>query len=204
MKIIVGLGNPGKEYIGTRHNVGFDFVDQLSRHQRINSAGEELTFSLNKKFQAEIAEAQASGEKYILVKPQTFMNVSGKSVRAIIDFYKAQLSDLLVISDDLDLPLGMSRVRLVGSSGGHKGIESIISELGTNEFARLRIGISDKTIGGTESDHPYERPEAKIFVLEKFNDREKPIVEKMIQKSADTIVGCFSDGNLLTATSFEA
>jgi len=98
----------------------------------------------------------------------------------------------------------MSRVRLVGSSGGHKGIESIISELGTNEFARLRIGISDKTIGGTESDHPYERPEAKIFVLEKFNDREKPIVEKMIQKSADTIVGCFSDGNLLTATSFEA
>jgi len=204
MKIIVGLGNPGVEYIGTRHNVGFDFVDQLSKHPRINSAGEELKFSLNKKFQAETAETQASGEKYILVKPQTFMNVSGKSVRAIIDFYKADIKDLLIVSDDLDLPLGMSRVRLTGSSGGHKGIESIISELGTNEFARLRIGISDKTIGGTESDHPYERPEAKIFVLEKFNDREKPVIAKMIRKSADIIIECFTADDLLTATSFEA
>jgi len=204
MKIIVGLGNPGKEYIGTRHNVGFDFLDELSKHPRLNSAGEALSFAANKKFQAEIAETQVAGDKYILVKPQTFMNVSGKSVRAILDFYKADIRDLLIVSDDLDLPLGMARVRLTGSSGGHKGIENIISELGTKDFNRLRIGISDKTVGGIETDHPYEKPEAKIFVLEKFNNRERPILEKMIVKSVDIVVGCLTSDEELSATSFEA
>lgn len=204
MQIIVGLGNPGKEYTGTRHNVGFDFIDELSKHPRLTAPGEELSFKTNKKFQAEIAEVQEAGEKYILVKPKTFMNVSGKSVRAILDFYKADTQDLLVVADDLDLPLGMARVRLVGSSGGHKGIESIISELGTSEFARLRIGISDKIIGGTESDHPYEKPEAKEFVLEKFTSRERPNINKMITKSVDIIIDCLTSDNKLTATSFEA
>ncbi|MCX6811033.1 MAG: aminoacyl-tRNA hydrolase [Candidatus Berkelbacteria bacterium] len=204
MKIIVGLGNQGVEYIGTRHNVGFDFVDELAKHPRLCSAGEELSFATNKKFQADIAETQVAGDKYILAKPQTFMNVSGKSVRSILDFYKASVNDLLVVSDDLDLPLGMARVRLTGSSGGHKGIENIISEIGTKDFARLRIGISDKTVGGTETDHPYEKPEAKIFVLEKFSDREKPIIKKMISKSVDIIVDCLTSGEELVATSFEA
>lgn len=204
MKIIVGLGNPGKEYVGTRHNVGFDFVGVLAKHPRLSPAGEELLFANNKKFQAKVAEIKVAGDKYMLVKPQTFMNVSGKSLRAILDFYKADIADLLVVSDDLDLPLGMSRIRLTGSSGGHKGIESIISELGTNDFARLRIGISDKTIGGTESDHPYEKPEAKVFVLEKWSSREKPIIKKMIVKSSDIIIDCLTQGDKLTATSFEA
>jgi PTH1 family peptidyl-tRNA hydrolase len=204
MKIIVGLGNPGKEYTGTRHNVGFAFIDELTKHPRLNSAGGELSFTVNKKFQAEIAETQIAGDKYILVKPQTFMNLSGKSLRAILDFYKAGISDILVVSDDLDLPLGMTRVRLTGSSGGHRGIESIISEVGTKDFARLRIGISDKKVGDTESEHPYEKPEAKIFVLEKFSSREKPIIEKMIIKSADIIIGCLTSGEILKATSFEA
>ena len=204
MKLIVGLGNPGKEYTGTRHNVGFDFVDALSRHPRLTAPGEKLSFKTNKKFQAEIAEVQEAGEKYILVKPITFMNVSGKSVRAMLDYYRADTSDLIVVADDLDLPLGMARVRLVGSSGGHKGIESIISEAGTAEFARLRIGISDKIIGGTESDHPYEKPEAKEFVLEKFTSRERPTINKMITKSVDIIIDCLTSGNKLTATSFEA
>jgi len=202
--LIVGLGNPGKEYTDTRHNVGFDFVDALSRHPRLTAPGEELSFKTNKKFQAEIAEVQEAGEKYILVKPITFMNVSGKSVRAILDFYRADTSDLLVVADDLDLPLGMARVRLVGSSGGHKGIESVINEIGTSEFARLRIGISDKIIGGTESDHPYEKPEAKEFVLEKFTSRERPIINKMITKSVDIVIDCLTSGNKLTTTSFEA
>ncbi len=204
MKIIIGLGNPGKEYLNTRHNVGFDFISELSKHPRLYTSGEELSFTANKKFQAEIAEAQVAGDKYILVKPQTFMNVSGKSARAILDFYKADISDLLVVSDDLDLPLGMARVRLTGTSGGHRGIESIISEIGTKDFARLRIGISDKTVGGAETDHPYEKPEAKIFVLEKFNDRERPIIDKMISKSVDIIVGCLTSGEELIATSFDA
>lgn len=204
MKIIIGLGNPGKEYTSTRHNVGFDFVDELAKHPRLCSAGEELSFTINKKFQAEIAETQVAGDKYILVKPHTFMNVSGKSVRAILDFYKAEIGDLLVVSDDLDLPLGMARVRLTGSSGGHKGIESIISEIGTKDFARLRIGISDKKVGDIESEHPYEKPEAKIFVLEKFSSREKPIINKMIIKSVDIIIDCLTSEEELTATSFEA
>jgi len=204
MKLIVGLGNPGKEYAGTRHNVGFDFVDILSKHPRLTAPGEKLSFKTNKKFQAEITEVQEAGEKYILVKPKTFMNVSGKSVRAILDFYKADTQDLLVVADDLDLPLGMARVRLSGSSGGHKGIESIISEAGTAEFARLRIGISDKIIGGTESDHPYEKPEAKEFVLEKFTSRERPTIDKMITKSVEIVIDCLTSGNQLIATSFEA
>lgn len=204
MKIIVGLGNPGKEYVGTRHNVGFDFLVALSKHSRFCSTGEELQFTSNKKFQAEIVEAQVAGDKYILVKPQTFMNVSGKSVQAILSFYKAQISDLLIVSDDLDLPLGMARVRLTGLSGGHRGIESIISEIGTKDFPRLRIGISDKIVGDSELDHPYEKPEAKIFVLEKFSDRERPIIEKMILKSVDIIIDCLTSGEQLTATSFEA
>lgn len=203
MKIIIGLGNPGKEYTNTRHNVGFDFVDFLAKHPRLNAVGEKLSFTANKKFQAEIAETQIAGEKYILVKPQTFMNLSGKSVRAILEFYKAEIRGLLIISDDLDLPLGMARIRLSGSSGGHNGIKNIISEIGTPDFTRLRIGISDKKFTSTESDHPYEKPEAQIFVLKKFSSREKPIIDKILEKSVDAIIDCLVGGKELTATSFE-
>ena len=204
MKIIVGLGNPGKEYVGTRHNVGFNFVDFLAQHPRLAPVDSELKFESSKKFNAEIAEVNISGEKIILVKPQTFMNQSGKSVRSILDFYKAQVSDLLVVSDDLDLPLGMSRTRLAGSSGGHNGLNSIIAEIGTDEFKRLRIGIADKNVGGTEAEHPYEKPEAKKFVLEQFSDREQPIIDKMINRAAEIIVECIADNATFTATTFEA
>lgn len=204
MKIIVGLGNHGKEYTGTRHNVGFDFLDQLAEHPRLNSVGRELKFSLNKKFLAEIAETQIAGEKYILVKPQTFMNLSANSINKIIKFYKARIEDLLIISDDLDLPLGMSRVRLSGTSGGHKGLESVIFGLGTDQFARLRIGIADHKISTTETDRPYEKPEAKIFVLEKFTSREKPVINKMITKAVDIIVDYLTGKKELTATTFES
>lgn len=204
MKIIVGLGNPGKEYNSTRHNVGFEFMNTIAKHQRLASVGEELIYKLNKKFHAEVAETQVAGEKYILVKPQTFMNVSGKSVRAIVDFYKADISNLIIVSDDLDLPLGMARIRLSGSSGGHRGILSIISEMGVKDFTRLRIGISNKKVGSVESDHPYEKPEAKIFVLEKFNKREEVIVKKIVTKSVDIIVDCLTNHKELVSTSFEA
>jgi len=203
MKLIIGLGNPGEKYVGSRHNVGFDFLDRLAKHPRLAPVGEELKFFRNEKFQALIATTQIAGEKYILVKPQTFMNLSGKTVRKMLDFYKAEIKDLLIVSDDLDLPLGMVRTRLVGSSGGHKGIESIIDEIGAKDFARLRIGISDKTIGDSESEHPYEKPEAKIFVLKKFNDRERPIIAKIISKSADIIVDHLISGDELKATTFE-
>ncbi len=203
MKIIIGLGNPGKQYLGTRHNVGFEFIDMLAKHRRLNPVGKELKFTSNRKFKAEIAETQIAGEKYILVKPSTFMNLSGNSVSKIIAFYKSRIEDLFVISDDLDLPLGMSRVRLAGSSGGHKGLESIALGLGTDQFTRLRIGIANHKIGTTNSDHPYEKPEAKIFVLEKFTSREKPTINKMIIKSIDIIIDCLTGRKELTATTFE-
>jgi len=203
MRIIIGLGNPGKKYKGTRHNVGFDFIEQLSRHPRLNSIGSELKFVFNKKFQTEIAETRIAGEKYILVKPQTFMNLSGKAINQILKFYKAATGDLLIICHDLDLPLGMSRIRLSGSSGGQKGLDSIISAVGSNRIARLRIGIADHKIGAAQIEHPYEKPEAKIFVLERFSSREKPIVEKMIARAVDIIVNCLIDKKELTATTFE-
>lgn len=203
MKIIVGLGNPGKEYIGTRHNAGYDFLDQLILHPRINTIGNELRFKINKKFQAEIAETQVAGERYVLVKPQTFMNLSGNSVNKIIKFYKSRIEDLLIVSDDIDLPLGISRVRLAGTSGGHKGLESVIFGLGTDQFARLRIGIADHKIGTAETDRPYEKPEAKIFVLGKFTSREKPMIAKIIKKSVDIIIDCLTGKKELAATTFE-
>jgi len=203
MKIIIGLGNPGKEYEGTRHNVGFDFLNMLIKHPRVNTIGRELIFKLNKKFQAEIAETQIAGDKYIFVKPRSFMNLSGKAVSQIVKFYKADIDDLLVICDDLDLPLGMSRIRLSGSSGGQKGLESIVKALGSNQIARLRIGIADHKIGTAQIEHPYERPEAKVFVLGKFSSREKPVIEKMIAKVVDIIVDCLTGKKELTATTFE-
>ncbi|MFA5158642.1 MAG: aminoacyl-tRNA hydrolase [Patescibacteria group bacterium] len=204
MKIIIGLGNPGAEYVGTRHNVGFDFIDKLIQHPRLAPVDKEMIFVKSKKFQAKIAETNIAGEKYILVKPQTFMNQSGKTVRGLMDFYKASPEDILIISDDLDLSLGMSRTRLSGSSGGHNGLNSIISEIGTDEFKRLRVGISNKIIGGTESGHPYEKSEAKKFVLERFSKREQPIINKMIQKSVDIIVDCLTGKETFSATTFEA
>jgi len=203
MHIIVGLGNPGKEYVGTRHNVGFDFLDQLARHPRLNPVGQQLKFSANRKFQAEIAETEVAGEKYILTRPQTFMNLSGKAVSQIVNFYKISPEDLLIVCDDLDLPLGMCRIRFSGSSGGHKGLGSVISALDTDQIKRLRIGIADKKIGAVQIEHPYEKPEAKKFVLEKFTSREKPVIEKMISKVVDIIVDCMTKKHKLAATTFE-
>lgn len=133
MKVIVGLGNPGKRYTLTRHNAGFWVIDHLS---------ERWNIPLNSgKFQSIFGEGHFNGEKVILVKPQTYMNLSGQSIQAIIKFWKIPTSNLLVIFDDLDLPPGMLRLKQKGSSGGHKGVTSIINLLGTDQFPRLRIGI---------------------------------------------------------------
>ncbi|MCX6812852.1 MAG: aminoacyl-tRNA hydrolase [Candidatus Berkelbacteria bacterium] len=203
MKIIFGLGNPGEKYVGTRHNVGFDFVDLLAKHPRLNLVGEMLKFNSSKKFKAEIAETQISGDKILLVKPLTFMNLSGDAVRKIVDFYGIDIADILIVSDDLDLPVGMSRIRLSGSSGGHKGLDSIITSLGEDNFTRLRIGISDKKIAGVESSHPYEKPEAKEFVLGIFSKRARPIIDKMLEKDVDEIIRNFIEENKLVGTTIE-
>lgn len=155
MKIVVGLGNPGRTYALTRHNVGFMVADEFS-------ASHHMSFS-RQKFKAEIASGSVAGEQVILAKPQTFMNLSGDAVGPLVRFYDIPLSDLLVIYDDVDIPFGRMRLRPSGTSGGHKGMKSIIASLGTDEFPRLRIGIGRETV-------PVELAD---YVLSEFSPEEK-------------------------------
>lgn len=159
MIIIIGLGNPGKEYTNTRHNIGFDVVDEIAKENNFPD------FKLSKKFDALISK-EAS---LVLVKPQTFMNLSGKSVRAISSFYKP--NELIVIQDDIDLKIGEVRIVKNRGSAGHKGIESIIKELGTKDFTRVRVGIQP------EKGKPED---VERFVLGKFKERE--IIKKVVEE----------------------
>jgi len=134
MKLIVGLGNPGKEYENTRHNMGFMFIDAYA-----NEKGVEIN---KKKFNGLYIDFINNGEKTILLKPQTYMNLSGESVRAFVDFFKIDIKDILIISDDLDMPIGKYKLRPTGSSGGHNGLKNIESHLNTQNYKRLKIGIS--------------------------------------------------------------
>jgi len=168
MKVVVGLGNPGSRYHGTRHNVGFAVVDVLAK-------GPEVGPFANK-FEAEVASWLFQGEKVLLVKPLTYMNLSGRSVRQVLDYHQTPVSDLLVICDDINLPLGQLRVRARGTHGGHNGLRDIQNHLGTTEYARLRLGV-----GGPEgrdlADH----------VLDRFSPAEKPVIEDAIVKAAQAV-----------------
>lgn len=153
--LIVGLGNPGRKYAANRHNVGFHCLDRLaSAHQ--------LAFD-QKQGQARLAKGQIAGQRAILVKPQTFVNLSGEAVEAVARFYKVEAADILVIYDDLDLPQGTIRLRPGGGSGGHKGMRSIIERLGTQAFPRLRVGIG----------RPPGRMEPRSYVLQDFDLSER-------------------------------
>lgn len=142
MKLIVGLGNPGLKYRKTRHNVGFMFNDDLVKSLKVK-------FSLNKQLKSMIAEATVEGEKVIIIEPQTYMNLSGEAVEAVMNYYKIDVSDVLVIYDDLDLPVGKVRIRPNGSSGGHNGMKNIIEHLKTSDIKRVRIGIGSSDENGT-------------------------------------------------------
>ncbi|MFS7261207.1 aminoacyl-tRNA hydrolase [Carnobacterium divergens] len=162
MKMIVGLGNPGAKYTGTKHNIGFITMDELAFQ-------EGLTFNKSK-FEAVYAEAFIGTEKVILVKPQTFMNDSGRSVRPLMDYFNLGIDDLVVVYDDLDLPTGKIRLRQKGSAGGHNGIKSLIQHLGTSEFNRIRIGIDRPVKGQTVINHvlsnfPKEVHEEMLFAV---------------------------------------
>ncbi len=167
-RLIVGLGNPGAKYDRTRHNIGFDLVDQLAKRWQISVADQ-------KKFQGLVGEGWVNRQKIVLLKPQTFMNLSGQSVRAVLDWYKLEPTEVLVLYDDLDLPLGKLRLRLSGSAGGHNGMKSIISHLGTNAFPRLRMGI------GKSND------ETISHVLGKFSAIESAIMGEILQLAADAV-----------------
>ena len=176
MKLIVGLGNPGQKYRETRHNIGFMVLAELAtRYSASTPKG---------KFQGELSEVSVRGEKVALLAPTTFMNLSGASVRAAVDFYKLDPADLLVICDDLNLPLAKLRFRAKGSSGGQKGLRDIIGRLGTEAFARLRVGIGEVPPG-------WETPD---FVLSKFNKTEKADIAEAICRAADAAAFWVTDG----------
>jgi PTH1 family peptidyl-tRNA hydrolase len=201
MKIIVGLGNPDKKYQNTRHNVGFMTLDKLLENRQIKSADElEIIFKLNKKFEAKIADFRREGERIILVKPQTFMNTSGKAVNKIVQFYKAKNQDIWVITDDLDLPCGTIRVRLTGSSGGHKGLKSIIKSLGTQDFARIRLGIAEPQTQPSTAEKSDNIIDAESFVLSEFNKKEKALIEKSINIATEVIVEGIKNNILIAHT----
>lgn len=166
MKMIVGLGNPGSEYAQTRHNVGFMLVNKLAGDLKINIT--------KKKFNALIGETNTKGEKVILVKPQTYMNLSGDSVAPLVNWYKIRPVDIVVIYDDMDLPLGKLRIRSSGGAGGHNGMKSIINMLGTDQFARMRIGIGR---GQQSVNH----------VLGKFSPEEREIIATTLEKTVQAV-----------------
>lgn len=169
MKWIVGLGNPGIAYEHTRHNVGFMVIDELARRWNIG-----VTQS---KFKALAGEGRVGDVKVHLLKPMTYMNLSGESLRAFMDFYKADIADLIVIYDDLDTPLGKIRLRYKGSSGGHNGIKSIIRHLGTEQFNRIRMGIS----------RPAPGMDIVQYVLSPFVKAEAEALQAMIASACDAV-----------------
>src|SRR5437016_10721579 len=169
MRVVVGLGNPGRQYTGTRHNVGFDVVDYLAQAP---SAGRWQS----SRFQAQVAETMEGSEKVLLVKPETFMNLSGRSVRQVLDFYQVEPANLLVVCDDINLPLGKLRVRARGTHGGHNGLRDIQNHLGGTEYARLRIGV----------DAP--RDDAVDHVLSRFRPAERPVMEDAVLLAAQAVI----------------
>lgn len=173
--IIVGLGNPGKEYEKTRHNVGFMFVDELAKTYN-------LEFKLDKKLQCMKTEVLIKGEKHIIIKPITYMNLSGNSVRSVVDYYKKTADDVIVIYDDMDLDLAKVRIRKNGSSGGHNGIKSIIACLNTENFKRIRIGIGP---------HPQD---AIDYVLGKFSKKDQATLDNVLLKAPNMIEDLINKG----------
>lgn len=161
MKIIIGLGNPGQQYHLTRHNIGFVFLDELQKQWNFPE------FVFQKKFNAELSREKFQEEDVILVKPRTFMNASGEVVKNLLDFYKLLPKDILVIHDDLDIPMGSYKIAANSSSAGHNGVQNIIDRLGTHEFQRIRIGI-----GQAKEEAPVCRVDAHDFVLGKFSEEE--------------------------------
>ena len=176
MKLVIGLGNIGEKYCFTRHNAGFMVLDKLA-------VDNEITFKEEKKLKCFMSKIKLNGEDVILAKPTTFMNLSGESAIAIINYYKIDIKDVLIIFDDLALDLGKLRFRSNGSDGGHNGIKSIIKHLGTKDFARLKIGI------GPQPPIP-----AESFVLQNFTKEQLSILKEVLKITETAIKDYFSEG----------
>jgi peptidyl-tRNA hydrolase, PTH1 family len=177
-ELIVGLGNPEPKYDHTRHNIGFDAVDELAKSWK-------MSWKENKRFQGLITEGISPyGNKIRLLKPLTYMNLSGQAVRAVTDWYKVPAQSILVMYDEMDLPVGRLRIRLSGSAGGHNGMKSIISHLGSQNFPRLRIGIGKSTGNKQTVNH----------VLGKFAPDENSVIKEVLQLSTSAIECSLKEG----------
>lgn len=182
MMLIVGLGNPGPNYEDTRHNVGFKVVDAMAR---------TLSVSFDRtRFKGRVAEGRLDGTKVLLLKPQTFMNLSGESIRAAVDFHKIPLDRVIVVFDDVSLPMGRIRIRKKGSAGGHNGIKSTVQHLGTEAFPRLRVGI-----GAPNHDMVHH-------VLGKFSPEEAKLLPVVVEASRDALLSILRNGIDAAMTEF--
>jgi peptidyl-tRNA hydrolase, PTH1 family len=175
IKLVVGLGNPGTKYQETRHNIGFELVDRLAQGGRRAAFG--------RKFDGLLAETEIDFRRVLLLKPQTFMNLSGRSVSQVVRFYKLPLSDTLVVCDDLALPLGKLRLRPGGTDGGQKGLRDITAALGTDQFPRLRIGIGDQ-----------DEVDAVDFVLSRFRSAERSIIDDALILASQAVAVWVTQG----------
>jgi PTH1 family peptidyl-tRNA hydrolase len=177
VKLVAGLGNPGPRYARTRHNVGYAVVDELARRWGVSVEKYE------RRYEAQLGDAQLADQRVLLLKPQTYMNLSGRSLLAATQFYKLDFSDLLVVCDDLDLPVGRIRLRAAGSGGGQKGLENILLRLASNDVPRLRIGIGkvDKSV-------------TTAHVLSRFAPDERETIEQVVMTAADAVECWLSEG----------
>ncbi len=183
MKIIVGLGNPGSTYKGNRHNAGFRCIDYIS---------ERCSIPVKKRLcQSDTGRGVIAGEDVLLVKPHTFVNLSGESVSCLLDKFHVETNDLLVIHDDLDLPTGRLRLRLGGKSGGHRGIKSIINRVGSEDFYRIRIGISRPESTGNRSAHEHEIID---YVLGDFTPDEEELIQTAVTLASEAIECLIAEG----------
>lgn len=176
MYIIAGLGNPTKEYDKTRHNVGFSVIDVLADRYNIDVS--------ERKHKALCGRGAIEGQKVVLMKPQTFMNLSGESIRAAVDFYKVEPEDIIIIYDDVSLEPGQLRIRLKGSAGGHNGIKNIIAHLGTQEFPRIKVGVGAKP----------PRMDLAAYVLSRFSQGEQKLMDDAFKEAAEAAVMMMADG----------
>lgn len=176
MKLVAGLGNPGRDYAGTRHNIGFGVIARISDKYNIQLTGKE--------HKAICGKGMIGGEKVILAQPQTFMNLSGECVRSLVDYYKLESEDIIIAYDDIDLEVGQLRIRSKGSAGGHNGIKNIISHLGTNEFPRVKVGVGGKPEGGDLVRH----------VLGRFSREDEKVIGEVLDVAVEAVETILSDG----------
>lgn len=184
MKIIVGLGNPTPQYSGTRHNVGFSVIYNISDAYNIRVD--------TKKHKALIGKGIIEGEKVILAMPMTYMNLSGESVRELLDYYKCDAQDLIVIYDDISLDVGRLRIREKGSAGGHNGIKNIIARLGTQEFTRIKVGVGEKP----------KQMDLADYVLGRFSKEEQPVIRESADRARQAAAMIISEGTAAAMNKF--